>query len=572
KVTVTGAGVVRNTTRLYSKYGAGNSVIYIREVSFYNEEEPEEPEEVLPEGTYKFDTSATIDIRAIAGTPSDTLSFEYKLTAENANAQFCLRKGGDIDIIVGYFKVNYDGSYEIVTATDGVTVSTESAEDDYYKVTVTGAGIVANTTRLYSKNGVNHSVIYVRDVHFAEYTITMVEGASVRTTSPYGIKFKANISEELYNDADAAFGMTIIPYDWVVDYASYIEAANGDYIVALEQAGVNYRKFVCLPNEDGGEYYIQASLTNIKQTNISRKFIGIAWYEKAGKKTYAFNKNCARSIKDVATKAIIAGEDYNEDQTAFLDGIVDRNAYDPSTAKLTYATESKAVKGEDLLVFYYKKSAAGTVKFCVINSAEWGGFYGYFTIADNNTISAAGVTVETAGNDWYKVTLDIQKMTETSGDPSEHSYFDAVYFRSGTATFEVMGLEVEPRPAHSDKVAFTAGGSSVLIDAPETAAYTSVSFDYQITTNSGKMALGVFNSANNGGYGYYDFVVNGITATGITCETLEDGWIHVVIDLTQTTKIFNSNQVSEFTRLYIRGSNSTASGYIDNVQWVLANS
>ena len=560
KVTVVGTGIVENTTRLYSNNGVNHSVIYIREVSFYNEPE------VLPEGTYKFDTNATINITEIAGTPSDTLSFEYKLTANNANTQFCLRNGGTV--IVNYFKVNYDGSYEIVTATDGVTVSTESAEDDYYKVTVVGAGIVENTTRLYSNNGVNHSVIYVRDVQFVappEYTLNMVEGASVRTAVPYGIRFKANVSKDLYEDGEATFGMAIIPFDWIERYS-----LSGDYIAELENNGLAFRKFDCTPVEKNGEYYIQASLTNIKESNIEREFIGIAWFERAGERTYAFNENCARSIKEVAEKAIIAGESFNEEQTEFVNGLVGRGTYNAGD-KITIET-SHAVKGEDILAFYYKKTAAGTVRFAVVNTDAWENYYGYFVISDDNAISAAGVTVSAEDNGWFKVTLDACKMTDAHGDLSAYTYFNAIYFKEATGSFEYMGLGVEERPAHADQVAFTAGGSHVIIAAPETAAYTSVSFDYAITTESGNVAIGVFNEANNGGYGYYYFGINGLTATGITCETLEDGYIHVVIDLTQTTTIFMENELHEFKHLYIRGKNSSASGYIDNVQWVLANS
>ena len=82
------------------------------------------------------------------------------------------------------------------------------------------------------------------------------------------------------------------------------------------------------------------------------------------------------------------------------------------------------------------------------------------------------------------------------------------------------------------------------------------------------MRLGIFNSGNDGGYGYYSFHEYGITATGITCNDTEDGWIHVVIDLTKTNTIFNNNEVNEFYNIYIRSKDGTAGGYIDNIQWI----
>ena len=207
-------------------------------------------------------------------------------------------------------------------------------------------------------------------------------------------------------------------------------------------------------------------------------------------------------------------------------------------------------------------SASGTVRFAVINSDDWSGYYGYFSISDADTINADGVKVEKEDNGWNKVTLDVSKMNVTSGDPSEFTSFDSVYFRGATASFEVMGLCVEQKPAHAEQKELTAGVNFAY--EPETAAYTSLSFDYKITSGE-KFALAILLDWTDG-YGYYNFYKTGCTAKGVTCTALADGYIHVEIDLTSVTKVFG-NGADNFNLFYIRGSASDASGYIDDIRF-----
>ncbi|MBO7369235.1 MAG: hypothetical protein J6U25_03000, partial [Clostridia bacterium] len=231
---------------------------------------------------------------------------------------------------------------------------------------------------------------------------SMTVGASVRTAEPYGIRFKANVSADLAEDESVTFGMTIIPFDWVERYS-----LDGDYIAELEQNELSFRKFVCTPvkNKDDDDYHIKASLTNLKENNIEREFIGIAYYEKDGVKTYAFDKNFARSIKTVATRALVsdAFENYTEPQKTFLRHSAKAVYCSGGGASITF---ERAIKGSDVIEFYYRKISNGAISFAVKDSANALSdqkYYGYYNI-ENDVSAYNGVVIEKAGS-FYKVTI-----------------------------------------------------------------------------------------------------------------------------------------------------------------------
>ena len=416
--------------------------------------------------TYEFDANAKISITDISGTPSDTLTFEYKFEATARTVQFCLRAGNPV--IVDYFTLKGTGTLEANTTTEGVTISVTSAADDYYKVTIVGEGIVSATTRLYSNNGAYKSAISIRNLCF--YTpvipIEMVEGASVRLSEPYGIRFRANLSEAAATDEDATFGMAIIPYGWLEEYAELIETANGDYIAALNAAGVTYRRFDCTPVHEGDDYYIQASLTNVKAANLEKEFIGIAWMEKEGEKTYAFNENCARSIKTVAKSALFAENDggyeetYTEEQRDFLFGFDNRYSLTDTSKSLAISGFS-AIKGEQVIEFYYRKNSDGRIRFCVMSG--WSDFFGYYSIYNPNLSYNAGVQVMPMGEGWsydgdgtdlltegqrlwYRVVIDPSILvTVGGGNPASKTEFNILNFNGCTATFDIIGVHVRAK-------------------------------------------------------------------------------------------------------------------------------
>lgn len=79
------------------------------------------------------------------------------------------------------------------------------------------------------------------------------------------------------------------------------------------------------------------------------------------------------------------------------------------------------------------------------------------------------------------------------------------------------------------------------------------------------MNVVILNNWSNG-YGYFKLTREGKgdSTTGITTTAVGDGWIDVTIDFATAT-IFGGSKPEAVDMMFIRGSWTTANGYIENV-------
>ena len=229
--------------------------------------------------------------------------------------------GYDYYLANGYFIEN-GGSFA------GVTV--EALEDKYTRVTIDIADIAKayTTGNPSSFSQISLNLNYSDAVYFRNVTFTntgnpfaMEPGASVRLKDPYGIRFRATIPWDSY-DEDASYGIIIIPYDYV---STYNIDLGGDILAQLNSAGAKYRKLKCLPvRANSGDYYVQGSLTNIQSNNLTRQFVGIGYCYKDDEYTYVTSDSitaCRRTIVSVAESTIKyyeLFESYSSEKQQFL--------------------------------------------------------------------------------------------------------------------------------------------------------------------------------------------------------------------------------------------------------------
>ena len=376
----------------------------------------------------------------------ETVSFEYKITDEGTgNKRFgvAVIDGFDWSTFYGYFWFCSTGSKY---GDSGVT--TKILEDGFIKATIilaetdikSGSGeLPENTSILYIHDAyIDQGLsVSIRNIEFGYLPVlSMVKGAAVRVVEPYGIRFRANVPADLAEDESVTYGMTIIPFDWIKKYS-----LSGDYLTALDLAGLSYRVFDCNINEGDEGYYIQASLTNIKENNIEREFIGIAWFEKNGVKTYSYDESCVRSIKKVATKALILEEEdqYDDGERDFLLKSAKAFTYN-GTADLDINTFN-AERGE-VIRLYYRRRTAGDISFAVKNSDNDNDYYGEFK-NNNDSSLFSGIKIESEGL-WNKLTVKPAGLDVINGDPSAVTEFNSILFdqADNTATFDVIGVSV----------------------------------------------------------------------------------------------------------------------------------
>ena len=110
-----------------------------------------------------------------------------------------------------------------------------------------------------------------------EYYFVMEKGASVRLDEHTGLRFVAKVDENTAKNA--VFGGVIIPYEYIGKYSLDLE---GDIIKQLTQQSVEvcYKENLdvsLVPNQKDGYYRVAYSITDIKNKNLNRQFIGLIY-------------------------------------------------------------------------------------------------------------------------------------------------------------------------------------------------------------------------------------------------------------------------------------------------------
>ena len=149
----------------------------------------------------------------------------------------------------------------------------------------------------------------------------LVGGASIRLSTPTGIRFLVDFDETVYNEVfdesgakeGKTLGMIIVPKQYVVDYDSY-KTQNTEYTgtyyeyfrdVKGKMKNFTYSKEQVVEVSEGN-YQIKASLVNLLFENLNLEYVGIGYIKTTAGEVDSFEytpldmeKN-VRSIADVA--------------------------------------------------------------------------------------------------------------------------------------------------------------------------------------------------------------------------------------------------------------------------------
>ena len=183
--------------------------------------------------------------------------------------------------------------------------------------------------------GAAAAVLNVAANETVEYTrFEMVEGASIRTKSPKGLRFIAEMGADVYADllkeeagVVKQMGMFIMPASYLNDSSKYSNGVRG----VMEQS---YEKITTKINHvfyssDGavdnmiysqGEYYrANGVISNLRLQNYDRDFVGIAYISETvetndgAKTTYTYaDFNSVSNVRDSVYVAMKAYEDYED--------------------------------------------------------------------------------------------------------------------------------------------------------------------------------------------------------------------------------------------------------------------
>ena len=129
-------------------------------------------------------------------------------------------------------------------------------------------------------------------------------------------------------------------------------------------------------------------------------------------------------------------------------------------------------------------------------------------------------------------------------------------------TYHLAAFDYVPDPVvRGDQIT---AGTDMVINLGNTDALETLSFDYKVSSGTFNVALKPDQSSY---FGYFAFDTNGTVDAydGVALEALDDGYTRVTFNIPALTK-YTGEPSSVIDILYIRGSWSDATGYIDNVQ------
>lgn len=140
----------------------------------------------------------------------------------------------------------------------------------------------------------------------ANSVFEMTNGGSIRTMAPYGLRFQVRMSEDIAKNAEKV-GMIIFP----ADYLENSGVANDVYYTSVEdlvkngKAGhkINLDLTQKLYEKDG-YYYGNGAIVDIKDKNMTREFVGIAYYTLGGDTVWADTSKLANTTRAVLHVAL----------------------------------------------------------------------------------------------------------------------------------------------------------------------------------------------------------------------------------------------------------------------------
>ncbi len=464
-------------------------------------------------------------------------------------------------------------------------VSAEKLDDGYYRVTldisdITDEARVHGTVETIDRLYIHHNTTdcYIDNVQFIKneapvtpenptYTEIVTPGGDFIAGKDLTIALEEGVYDVVTLDYKITSGdyinFVVMSPDWQKWYGYYElnGTANG-----ASYDGVSYEQL------DNG--YIRVTLEIAKLTQISDNgepaTLGLLYISGS-------RSNASGTVDNVRCLTVVENE---EPEIPSYTEIVTPGGEFVSGNDLTI----DIVEGVyDVVTFDYKITDGEYFQF-ILMGTDWQHWYGYYEMDADGNDSYEGIACEQLSNGYIRVTLDIAKINVIcdAGAPDTIARFYISGSRSNASGTvdnirclteitedgddNIGGNEGEDVPEVTGRGRRFLSGEGVNVDLGE-GTFSTVTMEYAIT-NDGTFSMAVCGSWTDY-YGYYDFDKNGIVGNyaGITCETLEDGYVRVIFDVDALSLTYGA-PTNHLKFLYISSGNNTADGFIDQVSVV----
>ena len=145
------------------------------------------------------------------------------------------------------------------------------------------------------------------NVMAAENLFEMTEGGSIRIAAPYGLRFQVKMDANIAKNADKV-GMLIFPADYLVNDGTYGDVYYESVEIIASSRRIDLDLTPKLYEKDG-YWYGNGAIVNIKENNMSREFVGIAYYEMNGKTVWADTSKLAITTRSASQVALLTQAD-----------------------------------------------------------------------------------------------------------------------------------------------------------------------------------------------------------------------------------------------------------------------
>ncbi|MBR5570783.1 MAG: SGNH/GDSL hydrolase family protein [Oscillospiraceae bacterium] len=505
-------------------------------------------------------------------TPIGVLSFDYKLDDEAAGdtskkMSLILRRASDGNWVNNFesYSFGYDGVYY-----NPANITSQTLEDGYIHVEIDLSGLAYDDYGIFDVYGSWTNVGgYIDNIRWTEKQKPM-RGQAFKAGESFVLEFEGgdysciSFDYKITNGGEMALFLRGNDV-WVNSYGNFNLNANG---AAKNYDGVTIQKL-----DDG---YIHVTLQIAKLTDI-----------------FNAKPNGIRAVEIFGSWSTAEGYMDNLQLDQGGEPSVPETPADRSEAEAFTAGVTKTIyleqEATDTISFEYKLTTEGKI-YVILRDSSWTKFYGDFTFDANGLVWAyqTGITCEKLEDGYIRVTMNLDELNRTNlndnrdNAPASVGIFDI--YEWGTASGYVDNIQFsagsnEPETPEiiirGDRFDAGAGWSTYFgnVSGNTITPAASLSFDYKLDESangdsSKKMAL-ILRRASSGNwtknYVDYSFGYAGARYTydNVTCEVLDDGYIHVTIDLTGL-------DYDDYGVFDVYGSWCNVGGYIDNIQWTAA--
>ena len=234
------------------------------------------------------------------------------------------------------------------------------------------------------------------------------------------------------------------------------------------------------------------------------------------------------------------------------------------------------------LSFDYKLTTDGDIRV-ILRAPDWNGFYGDFTFDANGLVwsNQTGITTEKLEDGYIRVYVDFAQLNRTGcndnldSKPASVGVFDIYKWGTADGYIDNIQLDIasseEEEPVIRGEVYNAGEKTNYMIDEGN---YATISFEYRLTTD-GEINVMLRSPSDTPYYGGFKFNANGETQdyAGVECEKLNDGYIRVTVTIADVERTNNKDNLDNIPATVSKiciYRDSTASGYIDNIQYVVA--